>query len=70
VSLLEELIKALQAVVTPEIKAMQERIDANHRETMLRFDAINARFDDLIQRLALAHRIEAIEREMEEKRRA
>ena len=69
-SILEDVTKALQAVITPELQALKERVDSNHRETQLRFDALNARFDELLQRLALERRIDTIEREMEEKRRA
>jgi hypothetical protein len=69
-SIAEEVIKALTAVVTPEMKALQERVDANHREVHLRFDALNARFDELLQRLALERRIDSIERELEGKKTA
>ena len=69
-SVVEEVIKALTAVVTPELKALQERVDANHREVQLRFDGINARFDALLERLALERRIESIERELEGKKTA
>lgn len=80
-SITEEIIKALTAVVTPELKALKERVDANHREateslqafrreTNLRFDALNARFDELLQRLALERRIEAVERELDAKKTA
>lgn len=80
-SIAEEVIKALTAVISPELKALQERVDANHREatekldafrreTNLRFDALNSRFDELLQRLALERRIEAVERELDAKRTA
>lgn len=44
-SIFEEVLKALQSVVTPELKAMQERLDGNHREMGLRFDAMQERMD-------------------------
>jgi hypothetical protein len=80
-SVLEEVIKALEAVVAPELKAMNERLEAYRRETRiqiealeakmdLRFDGLNARFDDLLQRLALERRLAAVEAELDEKRRA
>ena len=69
-SIADEVIKALTAVITPEMKALQERVDANQRETNLRFDALNGRFDELLQRLALERRIDTIERELEGKRTA
>jgi hypothetical protein len=80
-SVLEEVIKALEAVVAPELKAMNERLEAYRRENTLRFesleakmdlrfDGLNARFDDLLQRLALERRISAVETELDEKRRA
>jgi hypothetical protein len=68
-SILEEVTKALQSVVVPELKALTERVESYHRETILRFDAINARFDELLQRLALERRIAALEQEQDEKRK-
>ena len=62
-SILEEVIKALESVVAPELKAMNEKIDSYHRENLLRFDSINARFDSLLERLALERRLAAVEQD-------
>jgi hypothetical protein len=80
-SIIEEVLKAIQATITPELVALKERVDAHQRETLLhfenmqremnlRFDGINARFDSLMERLALDQRLEAVERELDEKRKA
>lgn len=98
-TIVEDLLKVIQATIAPELNAIKERIDANHRETlllfaklegemtlrferfeeridaaqaavMLRFDGVNQRFDDLNQKLALDRRVETIERELDEKRKA
>jgi len=80
-SIVEDLLKVIQSTITPELNTIKERIDANQRETLLRFaklegemalrfDGINARFDSLLERLALDRRIESIERELDEKRKA
>ena len=98
-SIVEDVLKAIQSTIAPELNALKERIDTNHRETllrfaklesemmlrfdrfeermdaaqaavMLRFDGINHRFDDLAQKLALDRRVETIERELDEKRKA
>jgi hypothetical protein len=73
-SFLQDVLDALRTVVTPEIAALREKVDANQRETLLRFetmnreiglrfDGINQRFDDLIERLDLRRRVEDLERE-------
>jgi hypothetical protein len=78
-SVLEDMVKAIQAVVVPELKALNEKLDAFQREnnlrldalrneTQLRFDGVNHRLDELNQRLALERRIAAIELERDEKR--
>jgi len=69
-SIVEDFLKAIQATVTPELNTIKERMDANHRETMLRFEGINQRFDDLLVRLNFDRRLEAVERELDDKRKA
>jgi hypothetical protein len=67
-SVLEEVIKALQSVVAPELKAMQEQIKALDSKMDIRFDAVNHRLDELLQRLALERRLAAVERELDNNR--
>jgi sigma54-dependent transcription regulator len=51
----------LQNVLEEELAELRRKVDANHRETMLRLEAINQRFDDLIDRLQLHRHVEDLE---------
>ena len=62
-TVIQDFVKALQSVVMPELAALRERVDGNHREVMLRFDGMNQRFDDLLDRLDLHKRVQELERE-------
>lgn len=99
----DDVIKAMQAVLAPEMNSLREKLDGNYRETLLRFDnlqretnlrldalnsrfderldnlqrettlrfdGLNSRLDDLLQRLAIDRRLEMVERELDEKRKA
>ena len=62
-SVLDEVIKALQAVVAPELKAMNEKLEAFQRENTLRFEAVAKSFDALESQTKL--RFDALENQME-----
>ena len=57
----------LQNVIAPSLKALDQKVDAHHRENQLYFEGINRRFDELIERLELAKRIESLERDRDER---
>lgn len=62
-SLYDDVKKALQDVLAPELQEIKGEIKAIN----IRLDGINQRFDDLIERLKLTSRIEKLERQYEEK---
>lgn len=69
-SIIEDVGKALQSVVAPELKAINERISSVEKVMELRFDAVNQRLDALLQQLALDRRLSAVERELDDNRKA
>jgi hypothetical protein len=63
-SVYDDVKKALQDVLAPELREMKGELSAIN----IRIDGINQRFDDLIERLDLKKRVEKLEQEREEKR--
>lgn len=66
-SVVDEILKMLQGAIAPELKALTAKVDANHQETTIRLEAMNQRFDDLIQRLDLDRRVQNLERALDER---
>jgi hypothetical protein len=81
-SVFDEVKKAIEAVLAPDIQKIKgdievtnERINSTNDRIKnledkidLRFIALNYRFDDLIERLELKKRVEQLERERDERR--
>lgn len=63
-SIYDDVKKALQDILAPEMQAVKGELSAIN----IRIDGINQRFDDLNERLDLKKRIEKLEQEREEKR--
>jgi hypothetical protein len=78
VSIYDDVKKAIQDLLVPELKSLSVRIDSLDKEmkaelraatqmSEIHFKRVDDRFDDLIERLDLKRRIESLEREREDK---
>jgi hypothetical protein len=67
-SIFDDVKKAIETVIAPDIQIIKSDLKAMNREMDLRFKALDDRFDDLIDRLELKKRIEKLERELHEEK--
>jgi transcriptional regulator NrdR family protein len=74
-SIYEDIKKAIQEALAPdvseikgEVKALNTRLDSIEKVMNVRFDSLDQRFDDLLARLELTKRIEKLEREQLERK--
>lgn len=63
-STVDDMRKVLQDFLAPELQEIKGEL----KVIGARLDGINQRFDDLIERLELNKRLEALERDREERR--
>jgi hypothetical protein len=57
----EDVRKLLQDLVTPEMRALAERVDGLREETKRGFEEVNRRFDYIERSFRLDERITAVE---------
>lgn len=67
-STVDDVRKAIQDFLAPELAELKGELRAIRETQKLQFEALNQRFDDLIERMQLNRRIEALERDREERR--
>lgn len=74
-SAIEDIRNLVQDLVAPELRAINERLNTVNerlngfeRAMSLQFEALNKRFDSLIQVLELKQRVEKLERDNEDKK--
>jgi hypothetical protein len=76
-SVFDEVKKALEAVIAPDLQQVKAnvqliygKLDNLEKMNELRFKQIDQRFDDLIERLDLKHKIDDLQRRVAQQEKA